>query len=501
MKSNIHNNLPLLVYSTFFYVAGLILANSLTFINFPILARGLSTSEFGTLDLFINISNLLTILLAFGIDSAVGRYFHEYKDIKEKKEVIMEGLLIQVIIVVVIGSVLYLMAGYLISYVSDESGLLNLLKLSIVLAIFQAPLNFALSLLKWTLHKWDFIFLSVTSAALGLGFTSIAIYGLNAGLNQVFEFILCGKALSAIIGLYLIRKWIYFKMPNFIFIRKLMSYAAPIGIVCVIEVMIPAIERKSILEIVSTEQLGLYAAAAKLVSILAVLILAFQTAWGPISLSISKQEKVNETYIIIAKIFVLMLCISALFMACFSKQALNILVSERYKEAYVLVFPIAMSLSIQSIGLVTGMGIYISKQTKYQLLCYLLFAVTSVVLIYYMTNRLGIIGTSIAILLASIFKTIIVSILSHHLYPINWPYKVIISVLSYSLIIGIILIILQEHHGILITSAYIFTSAIALSYLFWIIALSSYERMECSKLMKEAYEAICGRKNGTKFKG
>ena len=501
MKSNIHNNLPLLAYSTLFYVAGLILANSLAFINFPILARGLSTSEFGILDLFINISILITILLAFGIDSAVGRYFHEYKDIEEKKEVIIEGLLIQIIIVAVIGSVLYSMAGYLLRYVSEESELLNLLKLSIVLAIFQALLNFALSLLKWTLHKWEFIFLSVVSAGLGLGFTSIAIYGLNAGLNQVFEFILFGRALSAAIGLYLIRKWLYFKMPNFKFIRSLMSYAAPVGIVCVIEVMIPAIERKSILAIVSTEQLGLYAAAAKLVSILAVFIQAFQTAWGPISLSISKQEMVNETYIIIAKIFVLMMCISTLLMACFSKQVLNILVSDRYREAYVLVFPIAMSLSIQSIGLITGMGIYILKQSKYQLLCYLLFAATSVFLIYYMTNRLGIIGTSIAILLASIFKTIIVSIFSHHLYPINWPYKVIILVLSYSFIIGIILIILQKHYGIFITGVYIFTSSVALIYGFWIIALSNYERLECIKLMKEASESIWAKKNGTKFKG
>ena len=148
MKPGAEPHLPLLASNTIFYVIGLILANALTFISFPILARGLSTHDFGLLDLFASFSILITIIMAFGIDSSVGRYFHEYDDNDKRKKIVLEAFVIQSFIIVGLGSILYLMADQFIIYISQDYCLVTLLRLSIMQAVFQAILNFTLSLLK-----------------------------------------------------------------------------------------------------------------------------------------------------------------------------------------------------------------------------------------------------------------------------------------------------------------------------------------------------------------
>ena len=91
MKLKVQTYLPLLATNTIFFLIGLILANALTFITFPILARGLSTSDFGIFDLFASISILINTFFAFGIDSAVGRYFHEIDNVDQQRKVVSEA--------------------------------------------------------------------------------------------------------------------------------------------------------------------------------------------------------------------------------------------------------------------------------------------------------------------------------------------------------------------------------------------------------------------------
>ena len=473
MKLKVQTYLPLLATNTIFYLIGLILANALTFITFPILARGLSTSDFGIFDLFASISILINTFFAFGIDSAVGRYFHEIDEVDQKRKVVSEALVLQTIFIITIGASLFLMAEYL----TTNELFVSLLRLSIVQAAFQSILNFALSLLKWSFEKWKFITLSVASSGLSLCLTTIAIYGFNADLCGVFESVVVARVVSAAFGLYLIRNLLANYSITFEFSGRLIRYAIPIGVVCVMEISVPTIERNFILALVGAEQLGQYSAAAKYVSILMVITQAFQAAWGPLSLSIRKLEVADQTYSLAVKVFVLSICLSALLMTYFGQFALTLVASDRYVDAYILVFPMAMSVAIHSTGLILGLGIQISFRSHYQIISQGVFMIVAVILLRYLTIYFGIVGAAIAVLISIGIRTLTLSLLSEYAYPIKWPFRTICSTLFATLLIGSSLTFLLINFGQWISGAFVFFSILVMTYGSWHLSLSSNERL------------------------
>ena len=482
MKPIIKFDMPLLAIDTLYYAVGLILANILSFAIFPILARGLSINDFGVFDLLSSFSILISIIFAFGIDSAVGRFFYEYNETNIRKSLVTESFIIQLSIIIIFSFSFIFLAEYFISFISTDSRILLLFKYTVIQAAFQAIVNFSLSLLKWTLDKWMFILLAIASSGISLFFIVISIFVFNTQLIDLVKYIVFGKVITSLLGIYLVRKWFIISNLSFNYYSKLLRYAFPIGVICIIEVVIPTFERQTILSIINSEQLGIYAAAAKFVSILSVIIQAFQTAWGPFSLSIRKQDNVHETYSLSSKVFVFVLCMGVLLITFIGKFALICLISDRYTDSYVLIFPIAMSIAIQSLGLIFGMGINISMRPYYQLISYSIFVFASFFLIGLLTKNFGIIGTAYAVLIASFFRILVISILSHYSYPIRWPFLSIIAFFCLTFITGYFFSICQTNFGIYINSTFIFTSLFILGFCFWYFILTAKERSHFQNL-------------------
>ena len=57
-------------------------SRSFALITFPLLSRNLTVMEYGTLDFFLTLSGFITILLIFGQDSAVARFFYDTEKVK-----------------------------------------------------------------------------------------------------------------------------------------------------------------------------------------------------------------------------------------------------------------------------------------------------------------------------------------------------------------------------------------------------------------------------------
>jgi O-antigen/teichoic acid export membrane protein len=484
MKSEIDTNIPLLASNSFHYTIGLIVSNVITFLNLPLLARGLSNAEFGIYDFFSSITILITILAAFGIDSSVGRFFHEYNDEEEKRKIIFESFIIQLLFIILISLILYLNAEYIINLFTNDVNLAILFKLTIVQAAFQTILNFVLSLLKWSFEKWKFIALTIFSSALNLLMTSIAIHNNNFEISDIFVAIIISRVLSAILSIYMIKKWLVIKKINFIYYTNLIKYAFPIGIVCLIEVFVPLFERNSILGIINAEQLGLYAASAKLVSILSVFVQAFQTAWGPLSISIKNEKEALVTYLLAAKTFAFIMSLSVLFIVYFGKPAISIILSERYAEAYKLIFPMALSIAIYSTGLILETGIYISKKTIFQIYIFLIYAFTVLVILPFLTKEYGLMGAAYAILISNLVRTLTASILGQYAFLIKWPYREVYITLLFTFTIGLIFTLIQFNYGILLQVGTAIVSLLSIIYLFWNFLLKKYEREILIKLCR-----------------
>ncbi len=447
------------------YLAGLLVSNTLTLLVFPILAKNFSKSEFGLLDFYFSIGICITVLMAFGIDSSIGRLIHETKEYKSRSRLIFQSILIQSIFILTVVIIFYKNVDSILIFFKYDLNDLLLFKFIIVQAGFQAFINIALNLLKWTFQKWKYIFLSIISAGLGLICISIAIYIFNANLLEVVEAILISKILSTAIGIYLVYNLINYEILCFDYLARLLRYAIPIGIICILEVTLPVIERESILNFLSKEELGQYAASAKFVLILSVVVQAFQSAWGPFSLQVRNQELANEWFVLISKLFVFIISICSLVLLISGKFLLVFLTSLAYQDEWYLIFPMSISLIIYSIASITGIGLIISNRPYVQLLIYLIYLTISCILIVILTRQYGIFGAASAILISNIIRTIAISWISQCFYYINWPFGIIIILILINLISGLVIGVLM------INSWYFFTF---IFFIFWIICFSLY---------------------------
>ena len=469
-------NLQRLGNNTLVYLVGLLISNALAFMIFPIVAKTLSKGEFGLLDFYLSIGILISVLMTFGIDSSIGRLLHEVNEHESRSRLITESILMQIVLMAMIISILYIFADLIVYFFNYDLNNILIFKLILMQASFQTLINISLNLLKWTFQKWNFIILSIFSTGIGLICISISVFLLNANLVGIIEAIIISKALSAVVAIYLIYNLIDYKLLSFDFSRRILKYALPIGIICILEVTIPVIERNFILVFFTTEELGQYAALAKFVAILSIVVQAFQSAWGPYSLSVHNQEMSNEGFVLIIKIYVLLICFCSLALLIVGKFLLVLLTSTAYQEDWFLMFPMSISLIIQSIGSIIGIGLIISNRPNIQLVNYVIYIIISCALIYLFTKQYGIIGAVCAILMANIIRAIIISLLSQYFYFIAWPFKIISIIIFMNLFSGIIITIFLIKLWYFLAIIFFFISMIFISYFFWIYALNDDER-------------------------
>ncbi|MAJ13554.1 MAG: hypothetical protein CMN44_01095 [SAR116 cluster bacterium] len=424
-----------LVKDTIIFGIAQAVSRSFALITFPVLSRNLSVAEYGTLDLFLTLSGFITILLIFGQDSAVARFFYETDKIKIRKEIISQSFQIQILLSLIVLPILLILSDYFkgIFKIEEFNIYLNIILMTIPCMVV---INFSQNILKWTFSRNIFLFLTVGFSFFQAIFLLSALFFLELNVMTALLINLFNNIIFSIIGLFFIRKWIIFEFKN-IYKNKLILFAAPIGLVCLIESFIPVIERQIILKYLNLYDLGIYAAATKIAMFIALLVGAFQICWDPMAIAIFKEKNASKTYNQVSRCFCILVCITVLLIDLVSEDIIILLSSERYQSSSYLIFPLCMALAIQSLGGITEIGINLSKKTHFYFVSYLFFITTFLISFSYLLPKFGILGVAYSVLISQVVKILISSFIAQKIYPISWNYRPLITLPFVTLIIGL----------------------------------------------------------------
>lgn len=436
-------SLRFLLGDTIVYGGAAAVSKSFSLITFPLIARYFSIEEFGIIDFFAVFASFLGTLIIFGQDSSVARFFYEYENTKKRQQLISQSFLLQLVLSVLCVVFLLVFAELIASSLIDVSDAAACLRLVAIQAPFLVILNFSQNLLKWTFERRSFLFVSLGITISGMLLLVFSIYWLHVGVIGVLYIGLVNSALFALLGLWLVRKWIIIPR-EFGFLRILVKFAFPFGIIGSIGAFVPAAERWLITELFSFDDLGIYAAGSRLAMLMALIISAFQTAWGPFSLSVYKQENAIDIYNLALKIFVLLVIFFSFLIAGGAFPLIVLLATDRYSEGAVVVLPLALGLSIQSIGWIIEIGISISKRSYLQLYAYFTYVTVTILAIYLFASIFGIIGIALGILAGHVAKTLVASWLAQLAYPMNWEYKSVIYFIGFAIFLGIGTLLVTE---------------------------------------------------------
>ena len=390
-------------------------------VTFPLLARHFGVAEYGLIDLLAAVSSLLAVLVVFGQDSSVARFYYAVQDDAARREVVSESAYIQLITLCAALAVLLLNLDTFLDWLGLRPEDAALFVVVLLTAPVQLATNFAMNLLKWTFERKRFLVLSVGSVAARMGAIIIAIAFCDLTVFGLFALTLCVHAVFAAYGLVSVRGHLQVAVHGR-FVAPLLRFGMPLGVIGVAAAAAPAVERVAISTIAGATELGLYAAGAKIALLLSLLVQAFQTAWGPFSLALYDKEDSQSTFDFVLRSLTLLLICGALMLHVLGDVLVDLLASERYAGAAVMVFPLAMALAIQGVGWVLEIGITVSKRSYLSLVSYATGLIVLVTLVWPVVERSGATGAASVVLLAQAVRTCISAALGQSVWRRDWSY-------------------------------------------------------------------------------
>lgn len=421
-SGNLHR-LRLLATDTLVYGVAAAISKSFALILFPFLTHNLSVADYGRFDLALYATQLFGLVVVWGQDSAVARLFFEDDTFSTRQQIISQALLTMTanFMLSVVGLFILLQTAFIWRAFGEKTP--ELIFLLFLYAPISGLLSFCQGLLKWTFDRNRYI-----AVALGVPASNLVLILLFARLHRLTVAgalsIMVGVAgLFACVGIFFIRRWIAVPRGTE-YVRKLIPLAIPYGLIACISALSPLLERAVVSGSFGAYDLGLYAAAAKLASIVMMLSIAFQMGWGPFSYSIYKQPDAARTYSLVLRAFALIMCLTVLAVTAFSETLAALFAGARYKRAALYVFPIAMSFGVQAIGWITEIGIHLSKKTYLNLFGFGLFVAISLAGMLYLSHIVGILGVALGTLLGQIAMLATSAIIAQRAFRLDWAYGV-----------------------------------------------------------------------------
>jgi O-antigen/teichoic acid export membrane protein len=481
-STSLAGRLRFLLRDALLYGGAAAISKAFALVTFPLLARHFTVEEYGTLDYFLVLASLFTIVFIFGQDSAVSRYFYEYQETDIRSQLISQSLVFQLAGLACLLPILWMNADWIAGTISPASDSSLLLKIVLLQLPFLLLINFSQNLLKWTFARAKFLTMSLGYTVVQAGSLVVAVLVLNVGIAGVLIVSLATSATFAALGLLFIRKWLVLPR-NFIYLRKMLPFAIPYGLICVASAISPAMERTLLNSLLGAESLGLYAVGTKLAMLMGLFVSAFQTAWGPFSLSLHKQVDAGQTYNWVFKLFALATCLGALTLTLLGQTLIAILATDRYLEASVVVFPVAMGLAIQATSWITEIGIGISKKSHLSLYAYGAGISFTLAGILFFTTFFGLLGIGLGVLTGQIAKAIVASYLAQNVYPLPWDYLPVTYLLTVTILGGLSSIWIGENIGMFFGNLLIGGTMILVAGVGWLGLFSPADRIRLRSLL------------------
>lgn len=446
-------------------------------VTFPLIARHFSVKEYGLIDYFSAVSGLLAILLIFGQDSAVARFFYEYKDERIRKQIVTQSLVVQLLLLCVSLPILYFItySRDLVRLVHIEPRSDLLLRIIVMQIPFLVLINFSQNLLKWTFSRLRFLAISLGSVVVNVIFLLIAIFKFNASVQGFFIVRILTQAFFGLLGIFFVKDWLTFPRERRYF-GEMFLFAFPVGIICVLNAFVPVMERSLVNSILGVETLGLFAAGTKIAMIAAIFAQAFQTAWGPFSLSLHKEPDAVRTYNLVLKGFTIFMCFLVLFLSLSARPVLTLLAGDRYSAAALIVFPLSLGVAVQAIGWISEIGIGLSKKTYFSLASYTLYFLATMGGVWFLGNLWGFFGVALGVLFGHACKSLLASWIAYRVYPLEWNFNTPLLIITATFIGGLLGVFVTATCGDVIGTLTFTCVALLLLILSWFKALTPYER-------------------------
>lgn len=431
-----------LFLSTSLYGIGGVSIRVIGFLLLPFYLKYLSPAEYGVVEIVNTLMTVLTIILGFGMSSAVFREYYREDNELYKKRIIGTAFIFLVISDVIIISVLLLLKTTLSRILIGVEGHDYIFSLILINVFFLATLNLTLAVVRANEKPLQFSLYNVVRTILYATVNLVLVSFFKRGYIGVVEGICFSTIATVIISSPVLFRNISLKF-SLNALKRMLTFGIPIVFSGLSVWVLNLTDRYMLKFLLSPEiaytQIGIYSLAAKLSTIGKMIIIQpFELSWG---VAMFKHEKSSDATDFYAQTFKYFVIIAALFYTItvlFSENVIKLLSSNsNYCEAFEIVPFLTGSAMFSGIFIVLSVGLTLTYKNRYSSIATIVAACLNIFLNLILIPHFYIKGAAIASLVSSVIMVIMQYLFSQKFYRIKYNLKLFSLVLLTQIAIAV----------------------------------------------------------------
>ena len=362
-----------LLSDTLVYGISNIFQKSFSFLIVFFISKNLTVENYGIIDFMLTLISLSSIIIIFGQDYAVARFFNQEIKKEKKKIVISQSLTIHLIQIIFFLPIILIVIFFLKKIYLIPNSDINIIIFTVLTIFSLVIINYCQVILRYSFKRSKFIIISfIQSFSFFLSIIYLINYS-NLYIQKILLFYFIINVIILLISIYSIKSWLIAPKKNWINYH-LIKYGFSFGVISLFTSLSMIYERFFVMEFVNTYYLGIYSLALKVGIIAQIIMQSILFGWEPYFLSNLRNKNLAINLNLMIKISVFISLVLAFFLGSIGEYIILFLGNENYLEAKYYIVPIIIGVIFQELYRIPGSGIQESKKvywfTVVQFFCF-----------------------------------------------------------------------------------------------------------------------------------
>ena len=359
---SIRESLKRLSTDSLVYGFGQVSGKAVNLLLVPVLTRALLPQQYGVADLVVSYSASALLVLVFGMDGALARFFYEMDGRESRVRMVSSSFLFRLVTGGTLALLLWTFAGPIAGRLLGGGVYAKYLRIGAVALPFTLFTLFANDVLRVTFQPWKFIALNVTQTLLVGGLTIWFVVGKGLGVAGVLYGKLFGDAATALLGLVLCRHNL---RPAFdaAILRRMLAYGWPLVTVSIAYAVIGFADREALQRTASLDAVGVYGVAMKFFAVITMGVSAFNLAFGPFAYAKANEPDAPRLFARVFALYIAVASTGALAVGLCAPAIVSLLATRDYAGASRPALWLVFAAVAQGAYSLAALGITLSLRT------------------------------------------------------------------------------------------------------------------------------------------
>ncbi|HTK31671.1 MAG TPA: oligosaccharide flippase family protein [Candidatus Saccharimonadaceae bacterium] len=403
----------------------------------PILTRALTPAAYGVSDLIVAYSQTVVLVLVFGMDGALARFFYQEPDRQARVRMVSTSLLFRVVTSVVTALALGLLAPMFAGALMSSAVYKKYVLIGAATIPFTLLVLFANDVLRVTFQPTKFIALNIAQTVLTGGAAIYLVVGRHLGVVGVLYGKLIADLLCALFGLVLIRHTIRPAFSREV-LGRMLRLGAPLVPSGFAYGIILGVDRFVLQRTRSLDEVAVYAVAMKFFTIVTMGVSAFQLAYGPFAFARAREPDSPRLFARVFGLYVVAAGFAGLFVSVFAPEALAVLVPAQYRAAATPAAWLAFAAVAQGAYSVASIGVVLALRTAWLFWSSTAAAAVAIAMQFALTPVLGAPGAAIATFMGYATSALITYGIAQRFHPLPFHGGRMLAALALALGAGLL---------------------------------------------------------------